>query len=120
MSLSLRPHGIISPGCYTGFPVNVPGANVPLGTKTELEQFPTGYGGCLQAVMVSPMLSGEQRENWQRKCSGASDASPIGGGRSLSERVEDSAQGTRHAWPRGSPAYQSLGAMENTAFLHPI
>lgn len=35
---------------------------MPLGSKTELEQFPTGYGGCLQAVMVSPVLVGQQRE----------------------------------------------------------
>lgn len=83
MSLSPRPHGIISQGCYSGSTVNVPATKVPLASKTELEQSPTGHCGCLQAVMVSLMLVGEQREKWQGKCSGASDASPIVGGRSF-------------------------------------
>lgn len=52
------------------------------------------------------MLVGEQRENWQRLCTGASDASTIGVGRSLPKRTEDSAQRTGQTWLKGSQVYQ--------------
>lgn len=115
--MSPRPHSVIIPGCFIESSVNITGVKVPLGSKTKLEQIPLGYGGCLQAVMVSPILMGEQRDNCQRMCSGASDASSIGGCRSFPDRMESSAQRAWKAWPRGSPGYHCTGAMGNTAML---
>lgn len=70
--------------------------------------------------MVSPMLVGEQREIWQKLCTGASDVSTIGSGRSLPKRIKDSAQRAGHTWPKWSPVFQCSGTTRSNAILYPL
>lgn len=50
-------------------------------------------------------------------CSEASDAFSIGGGRSVPDRMEDSAQRTGHTWLRGGPHKSESEATGDTAIF---
>ncbi len=77
----------------------VAGAKVPLGSKTEFEQFPWATAVAFRQKWLAVCSWAEQRENWQKMCS---EASSIGGGRSISKRMEDGAQRPGQTQIRGS------------------
>lgn len=70
--------------------------------------------------MVSPMFVGEQRDIWQKLCTGASDASTIGSGRSRPKTIKDSAQRAGHTWPKGNPVFQCSGTTRSKAIFYPF